>query len=204
MKSLPNLKGLRFLAAPHLVPLFLMIPNKLDYLEIFPSAPISSHAFDQDLWSGLRRKIQVDTLVLVDRCWGSDSDVDILKFSSRDKMIHYGYPQDSNQTTAAREYRRYSESETRLQELVEVFKGVKRLILRLDPRQHDGSDMRPKKKNGFAYDLGKCLSHSGFSDMEEIIFELARDDAWGLEPCSGKMHLVSANNCLTGRRFAIS
>lgn len=183
LEALPRLQGIRYLAPPSIMPLLQMIPRELDYLEIFPSSarPSRGHR-GVDRWYGLRPKtpIKVNTLVLVDRSWGVAS-----------KTLNYYHNPQSMADMGRLDDGSSGESETPLHELFAAVADVKRLVLRMDLRPLAGRRRLPLGGDRFAADLGNCLSECSLASLEEIVFELAREDGYSLGPCSDKCHIVS-------------
>lgn len=168
-----------------------MVPERLEYLEIFPSSPASCQR--NDIWYGLDRRIKVDTLVLVDRMWGNWAGA--LPNDGSKGMVYCGHePNTGGEGNSGSNSADYEASDNRLLELIQSITGIKRLILRLDPRLMNATDRKPKEAGGFAFDLGKCLERPNLVDVEEIVFELPRDDGHDFIPCEGEMHLVSRLN----------
>lgn len=156
-----------------------MVPKKLEYLEIFPSSTRNSD--EGDYGYGLRQNglLTTETLVLVDRETGQNAAV-LPCNTDWISMVH----------VAGSHPHHYMPQDPFLQDLVTAMTGVKKLIIRADPRDVYGPTISIKPEH-FAVDLGDCLLEPNLADLESIVFEFARDDGTDTEVCEGLGHLVS-------------
>lgn len=169
--NLPNLKGVRYLGPASAIPLFQMLPQKLDYLELFPSC---SH----DIWQGLetRERIKVDTLVLVARSFGADEQI-LSRDCWAESLILDVNGVPVPETEAERKANPPPDAYTPLLGLVSTVSEVRRLILRLHSTPY-GNDFF---ENVTGDVVGEMFLTYSMMDLEEIIFDITMSTV----PCEG-------------------
>lgn len=178
---MPNLKGVRFLGPSSALPLFHMLPQKLDYLEIFPSCK-------HDAWQGLTlaNPIEIDTLVLLDRSLGFNRDI-LSEDCFAESLICDAMEADN-----------YSGMELPLDHLIQAMVKVRRLVLRLHCTPWGNGFFDSVVGNVFS----DCLLNFNLMNVEEIIFDITMDTMPCSERETGKKWIVSLVACdLSAMRF---
>lgn len=160
-----------------------MIPSKLEYLEILPPSPTSCPAPDHWALDEGLNPIEVDTLVLVDRSWGIRAGIMEDQLHDWESVIDMGY--------RFGEHMVWDTSIDPLHKLVTTFSGVKRLIVRLEPRIFEDIQGFPPDGHNSASDLGDRLKTAALSGLEELVVELAQEDGWSFGASLRQAYIVS-------------
>lgn len=160
------------------------LPSRLQFLEIL--IPSTGHC---KLAQGLTKQmISVDTLALVDRSYGRE--LGLIENEVGSECYKFGR-WDSVFTES--DWGCLSSPRPHLAPLLPAIKGIKRLVLRVDPGFEDFA-FEPLEKDDFLSSFGEHADKGGFEELEEMILDVKIQEQFTMEECNSRLFIVGAHS----------